>query len=84
MIFSNRTEYAVAIFSDPDSSLQDLTSAVETLESVSRVRQRVFGSGYRNTYEAQIDLKEARAVLAERRAHLRARDLHLRARETPS
>ena len=65
-----RSGYAMAIYKDPDSSLQDLTRAVATLEKVLRDRQRVFGLGNQYTVEARRDLEKARAVL--------------RARETPS
>ena len=65
-----RSGYAMAIYKDPDSSLQDLASAVETMEKVARVRERVFGLGNQYTVEARHDLKTARAAL--------------RARETPS
>ena len=75
-----RWTYAVAIYKDPDASLQDLTRAVAALESVLRVRQRVFGPGNQATIDAQHDLKASRAVLDVRRAVLAER----RAREAPS
>ena len=58
----------MAIYQDPDSSLQDLASAVETMEKVVRMRERVFGLGNQCTVEARRDLKSARAILAKRRA----------------
>ena len=73
-------DYAEAIYNDPNASLQDLTRAVATMESVLRGRQRVFGPGNQATIDAQHDLKASQAVLAVRRAVLAKR----RASETPS
>ena len=62
-----RSNYAMAVYKDPNSSLHDLTSAVETMEKVLRVRRRVFGHCPRTTREAR-KTEVARAVLAERHA----------------
>ena len=61
-----RSNYAMAIYMDPNSSLQDLTSAVETMEKVLRVRRRVFGDCPRTTSDTW-RTEAAQAILAERR-----------------
>ena len=69
-----RSNYAMAIYMDPYSSLQDLTNAVETMENVLRVRRRVFGDCPRTTSDTW-KTEAARAILAERTSERR---------ETPS
>jgi tetratricopeptide (TPR) repeat protein len=60
--------YAMALYEDPDATLDDLREAVERLESVARVWTRVFGEAHPETQRAQGALKDARKALATRTA----------------
>ena len=61
--------YAIALFADPDATLDDLREAVSTLEETERIARRVFGSAHPLTTSIEHHLQNARALL--------------RARETP-
>ena len=60
--------YAVALYEDPDATLEDVREAVETLESVEPLWKRVFGEAHPETAKVQEALKRARAALAARAA----------------
>ena len=61
--------YAMALYDDPDATLDDLREAVTTLEETERIARRVFGGAHPLTEGLEGDLRAARAAL--------------RARETP-
>ncbi len=56
--------YALALYTDPSATLDDLREAVETLESVARVWTRVFGEAHPETTMVQKTLAIAREALA--------------------
>ena len=62
--------YAEALYRDPDTTLDDLREAVNTLEEIERVARRVLGSAHPTTLSFESHLRVSKAVL--------------RARETPS
>ena len=64
-----RNYYAVALYKDPNATLDHLREAVTTLEDLERDARRVLGSAHPVTMTFEDDLRDARAVL--------------RARETP-
>ena len=65
-----RSNYAEALYRDPDATLDDFREAVKTIEATERVARRVFGDAHPITVGIEHDLRKARAAL--------------RARETPS
>ena len=65
-----RWGYAIALYSDADATLDDLSEAVTTLEDGERIVRRVFGGAHPEVSNMEASLREARAAL--------------RARETPS
>ena len=60
--------YALALFEDPDATLDDLREAVGTLESVAPSWKRIFGPAHPETAQVQGALKNARKALAARAA----------------
>jgi len=62
--------YAVALFEDDGSTLEDLREAVETLEDATQIARRVFGAAHPLVVSFDCALEASRATL--------------RARETPS
>ena len=64
-----RWSYAIALYSDPNSTLDDLGEAVTTLKDTARTARRVLGGSHPLTTEIEKSLRDARAAL--------------RARETP-
>ena len=56
--------FAQAIYHDRDASLDDVTRAVDILESLLQKRRQVLGSAHRITADSQKDLDRARLVLA--------------------
>jgi len=64
-----RWNYALALYEDPDATLDDLREAVTTLEETERTARRVLGGANPTTRSVETDLRNARAAL--------------RARETP-
>ena len=64
-----RDYYAVALYKDPNATLDHLREAVTTLEDLERNARRVLGSAHPVTLTFEDDLRDARAAL--------------RARETP-
>jgi len=65
-----RYYYTVALYKDPDATLDDLREAVTTLEETERTARRVLGGAHPTTEGIEEELQDARAKL--------------RARETPS
>ena len=64
-----RWNYALALYRDPDASLDDIREAVTTLEESERVARRVYGGAHPLASGIEHALRNARAAL--------------RARETP-
>ena len=62
--------YALALYEDPDATLDDVREAVTTLEDAERIARRVLGAAHPLTPVFENHLKRSRAAL--------------RARETPS
>ena len=60
--------YAIALFSDPCATLDDLREAVTTLEDTERIARRVLGGAHPNTTGIEEALREARAALRAREA----------------
>ena len=58
-----RWNYAVALYRDPDASLDDFREAVTTLEDVLRTTRRVFGVSHPRSRELAKHLQEARLRL---------------------
>ena len=65
-----RYYYTVALYKDPDATLDDLREAVTTLEETERTARRVLGSAHPHAVRTKRALEESQAKL--------------RARETPS
>ena len=61
-----RANYAVALYNDPDATLDDLREAVTTLEEIGRIARRVFGGAYPLVVELEDQVQEARAALRAR------------------
>ena len=60
--------YANALYEDPRATLHDLREAVETLESVAPLWERVYGISHPETLRVQGALEDAREELATRSA----------------
>ena len=58
-----RWSYAIALYSDPNSTLDDLGEAVTTLEDTDRIARRVFGGAHPLTTAMEDNLRQARAAL---------------------
>ena len=65
-----RWTYGMALYRDPNATLEDLREAVTTLEDVVRIARRVLGGQHPLLAQIELSLQESRAAL--------------RARETPS
>ena len=61
-----RWNYAVALYRDPDASLDDIREAVETIEEAERAARRVLGGGHPTAMGMEQSLRHARAVLSDR------------------
>ena len=59
--------YAMALYDDPDATLDDLREAVTTLEETERIARRVFGGAHPLTEGLEGDLRAARAALRARK-----------------
>ena len=70
LTFRMRLGYAMALYKDPDATLDDLREAVTTLEETERIARRVLGGAHPIAMTIGRTLQSARAAL--------------RARETPS
>ena len=58
--------YAVALYEDPGSTIDDLREAAMTLEEVERTARRVFGGSHPLTVDIEDHLRAARAALHDR------------------
>ena len=56
----------MALYEDPDATLDDLREAVTTLEDLERTARRVFGGEHPFTGELEDSLREVRAALRAR------------------
>ena len=65
-----RANYAAALYSDPDATLDEIREAVTALEDTTRIFRRIFGSAHPYVVDGEVALRKVRA--------------RLRARETPS
>lgn len=63
-----RWNYAAALSRDTGATLDDLTEAVETLESLAPLWKRIFGKAHPETPNIDLALEIAREKLAESRA----------------
>ena len=63
--FRARRAYAVALYKDPDATLDDLREAVTTLEDTERTARRVLGGAHPTVSGIEDDLQNARAMLVE-------------------
>ena len=63
-----RQNYAMSLYQDPTSTLDDLREAVTTLEETERTMRRVFGGAHPTTVNIGRGLRNARAALATREA----------------
>ena len=70
LTLKTRRVYAVALYLDPDATLDNLREAVTTLEEAAPRARRVLGGAHPTTTGIELELQAARAAL--------------RARETPS
>ena len=66
LTLATRANYAVALYNDPDATLDDLREAVTTLEEIGRIARRVFGGAYPLVVELEDQVQEARAALRAR------------------
>ena len=55
--------YAVALYTDPSATIDDLREAVATLEETTRTTRRVLGGAHRLTSAIEDELRKARAAL---------------------
>ena len=58
--------YAMALYEDPDATLDDLREAVTTLEEIVPTTRRVFGGAHPLTKMIEKGLRAARAALRSR------------------
>ena len=57
---------AIALYEDPDATLDDLREAVTTFEETARTARRVLGSAHPTTTGIETELQVARAALSAR------------------
>ena len=57
--------YAMALYQDPNATLDDLREAVTTLEDAGRIARRVFGGAHPITAGIEEFLRNVRAVLRD-------------------
>ena len=65
-MLSMRVVYGMAIYEDPDATLDDLREAVATLEDTERTARRVLGAAHPVTVGIEGRLRFAREALAAR------------------
>ena len=58
--------YAMALYTDPSATLDDLREAVTTLEDAERIARRVLGGANPTTTGIEIQLQGARLILSAR------------------
>ena len=61
-----RWTYAIALYEDPDATLDDLREAVTTGEDTARIARRVLGGAHPMTKAIGYLLRDARAALRAR------------------
>ena len=61
-----RWNYAMALYADPNATLDDVREAVTMLEETERTTRRVMGGAHPNTRRIERDLRDARAFLRVR------------------
>ena len=61
-----RANYAAALYSDPDATLDEIREAVTALEDTTRTARRVFGNAHPTTERIEVALRDMRAVLRAR------------------
>ena len=61
-----RWTYAIALYEDPDATLDDLREAVTTGEDTARIARRVLGGAHPTTRGIEVALRKARATLRAR------------------
>ena len=66
LTLQGRWAYGLAIYGDPDATLDDLREAVTTLEDTERIARRVLGGAHPLTEAVEFRLREARAALSAR------------------
>ena len=59
--------YAVALYEDPGSTIDDLREAAMTLEEVERTARRVFGGAHPFVEQVEHFLRESRGLLHKKR-----------------
>ena len=59
-------DYAVALYNDPDATLDDLREAVTTLEDAQRIARRVMGGTHPSTVAIERVLELSRRALRAR------------------
>ena len=68
LTFRMRLGYAMALYKDPDATLDDLREAVTTLEDAGRIARRVLGGAHPVTESIEDHLQDARPALRAREA----------------
>ena len=63
-MLTTKRVYAMALYRDPDATLDHLHEAVNTLEEIERTARRVLGGAHPTTKGIERALQEARATFA--------------------
>jgi hypothetical protein len=63
IMLSMRVVYGMALYEDPDATLDDLREAVKTLEDIEPIARRVLGGAHPLTVQIEERLQDARAAL---------------------
>ena len=67
-MLSMRVGYGMAVYEDPDATLDDLREAVKTLEDIEPIARRVLGGAHPLTVQIEEHLRESRAALENAQA----------------
>ena len=65
-MLTTKRVYAMALYRDPDATLDHLHEAVNTLEEIERTARRVLGGAHPLTKGIEHELRNARAALRTR------------------
>ena len=65
-MLTTKRVYAMALYRDPDATLDHLHEAVNTLEEIERTARRVLGGTHPTTGRTEVALRESRAALRAR------------------
>ena len=65
-MLTTKRVYAMALYRDPDATLDHLHEAVNTLEETERTARRVLGGAHPTTLNIEDELQDARDVLHAR------------------